>query len=263
MSSRFWSEVYDAYAGEGDLFRQTGRLKGDAFGWILDAAYLLGKLRPTFGPEAKLLTIGCANGLQEFLMGNLYHHVVAIDASEKQIYCARMNNLIGDKKRFPGIQFHHGPATRLQVVPNRSQDAVLCAGTYHLLRKDHAEVFLTEAMKRVKENGMLLLSGIPLPNLKIQLDKKQADAAKNGLDHRLFSELAWWEPDEICRQITRRDKRFHVSWEPLPVGHPWHGERYSVSAVLKQYSPEEEAYWQTFGEVPADAPQRHLPPGIG
>lgn len=101
------------------------------------------------GESAKILDVGCGNGIISLHLGKLGFDVTGIDVSEKTIGNARKNN------QYPNVKFYVKSAEDL-VASGEKFDAIICSEVLEHLRNPGA--LLSVLSQSLTDDGILIVT---------------------------------------------------------------------------------------------------------
>jgi ubiquinone biosynthesis O-methyltransferase len=111
--------------------------------------YIAGILKSSLPPNARILDVGCGNGVISRHLGRLGYNVLGIDVSEKTIETARsLTNL-------PNVQFMKKSAEEL-VASGETYDAVICSEVLEHLQDPGA--LLKVLHQTLADHGKLIVT---------------------------------------------------------------------------------------------------------
>lgn len=111
--------------------------------------FIANSLQQEIPANAKVLDVGCGNGVISRHLGQFGYDVLGIDISTKTIANARSKNTL------PNVRFEAISAEAL-TAQGQQYDAVICSEVLEHL--DHPEILLRTIYASLKENGLLIVT---------------------------------------------------------------------------------------------------------
>ncbi len=103
------------------------------------------------GEQVTVLEVGCGNGRDASLFGDIGHSVVALDASEKAIQFCQKNC------QRPSIKFIWGTADKLAQIEGEKFDVVYSRFCIHAMTRREEANFMEAASKLIKPDGKIFI----------------------------------------------------------------------------------------------------------
>ncbi|MGX5819038.1 class I SAM-dependent methyltransferase [Chitinophaga lutea] len=111
--------------------------------------FIVDSLKNEIPANARILDVGCGNGVISRHLGQFGYEVLGIDISDKTIAVARSKN------KLPNVRFEAISAEQL-TVQGLQYDAVICSEVLEHL--DNPGILLNTIYKSLRENGVLIVT---------------------------------------------------------------------------------------------------------
>lgn len=164
-------------------------------------------------PPARMLELGCGNGMSSFLMAAKGYEAFGIDLAETAVAWARERFA---EAGLPG-SFHKGNVCAMPFFDDASFDIVFDGSCLHCILGEDRNLCLAEVRRVLKPNGVFIVSsmcGLPKSDdAKARFDPKTGCLMEAGEPYRTLKPLA-----DLMREIS--DAGFRVENQSLGVN-PW------------------------------------------
>lgn len=162
-------------------------------------------------PPARMLELGCGNGLSSFLLAEKGYEVYGIDIAGTAVAWAR--------ERFAAAgllgSFHQGTVCRMPIFTDGSFDIVFDGSCLHCLIDDDRGLCLTEVRRILKPDGAFVVSsmcGEPRSgDARARFDPQTRCLMQDGRPYRTLKPLAALEAELVVAGFAVRDRSVRVN----------------------------------------------------